>query len=45
MILPQRLVPQTLLGRAFLLISLVIFVSGMVWFALFTLAGREPRAR
>ncbi len=43
--LPQRLVPQTLLGRAFLLISLVIFVSGIVWFALFSLAGREPRAR
>ena len=43
--LPQRLVPQTLLGRAFLLISLLIFISGIVWFALFSLAGREPRAR
>lgn len=41
----QRLVPQTLLGRTFLLISLLIFLSGGTWFALFTLAEREPRAR
>lgn len=41
----RRLVPQTLLGRTFLLISLLIFVSGASWFALFSLAEREPRAR
>lgn len=41
----QRLVPQTLLGRTFLLISLVIFVSGATLLALFGLAEREPRAR
>ena len=37
-------VPQTLLGRTFLLVSLLIFVSGGTWFALFSLAEREPRA-
>ena len=41
---PRRPVPQTLLGRAFLLISLLIFASGGTWFALFSLAEREPRA-
>ena len=41
----QRLVPQTLLGRTFLLISLLIFISGATWSALFGLAEREPRAR
>lgn len=41
----QRLVPQTLLGRTFLLISLLIFVSGATLFALFGLAEQEPRAR
>ena len=44
MTLPPRFVPQTLLGRAFLLISLLIFVSGSTWFTLFGLAEREPRA-
>ena len=38
-------VPHTLLGRAFLLISLLIFASGASWFALFGLAERQPRAR
>ena len=37
-------VPQTLLGRTFLRVSLLIFVSGGTWFALFSLAEREPRA-
>ena len=41
----QRLVPQTLLGRTFLLISLLIFVSGAALLALFGLAEQEPRAR
>ena len=41
----QRLVPQTLLGRTFLLISLLIFGSGTTLLALFGLAEREPRAR
>lgn len=41
----QRLVPQTLLGRTFLLISLLIFVSGTALLALFGLAEQEPRAR
>ncbi|MDR2787944.1 MAG: HAMP domain-containing protein [Candidatus Accumulibacter sp.] len=37
-------IPQTLFGRTFLLVSLLIFVSGGSWFALFSLAEREPRA-
>ncbi|MDR0439479.1 MAG: HAMP domain-containing protein, partial [Candidatus Accumulibacter sp.] len=37
--------PQTLFGRTFLLVSLLIFVSGGTWFALFSVAEREPRAR
>ncbi len=37
-------VPRTLLGRIFLLISLLIFASGSAWFTLFGLAEREPRA-
>ena len=41
----RRLVPQTLLGRTFLLVSLLIFISGLTWFTLFSLAEREPRAR
>ena len=45
MTLLRRLVPQTLLGRTFLLISLLIFISGFTWFTLFGLAEREPRAR
>jgi two-component system osmolarity sensor histidine kinase EnvZ len=36
--------PQTLFGRSFLFISLLIFVSGGCWFTLFSLAEREPRA-
>ena len=40
----RRFFPQTLLGRIFLLISLLIFASGMAWFALSTFAEREPRA-
>ena len=45
MTLRRRLLPQTLLGRTFLLISLLILVSGSTWFTLFGLAEREPRAR
>jgi two-component system osmolarity sensor histidine kinase EnvZ len=42
---PFRLsAPQTLHGRTFLFISLLIFVSGVTWSALFSLAEREPRA-
>jgi two-component system osmolarity sensor histidine kinase EnvZ len=37
-------VPRTLLGRTFLFFSLLIFVSGITWSALFSLAEREPRA-
>lgn len=44
MIRLRRFVPQTLFGRTFLLISLLIFASGGTWFTLFTLAEREPRA-
>lgn len=40
----ERLVPRTLLARTFLLVSLLIFVSGATWLTLFGLAGREPRA-
>ena len=45
MIRPRAPVPHTLLGRAFLLICLLIFASGGTWFALFGLAERQPRAR
>ncbi len=45
MTLLQRLAPKTLFGRTFLLISLLIFISGSSWFTLFSLAEREPRAR
>lgn len=41
----RHLIPQTLLGRTFLLVSLLIFISGSTWFTLFSLAEREPRAR
>ncbi|MDR0673059.1 MAG: HAMP domain-containing protein [Zoogloeaceae bacterium] len=37
--------PQTLFGRTFLFVGLLIFVSGSTWFVLFNLAEREPRAR
>ncbi|MDR2452198.1 MAG: HAMP domain-containing protein [Candidatus Accumulibacter sp.] len=37
-------IPQTLFGRTFLFIALLIFLSGGSWFALFSLAEREPRA-
>jgi two-component system osmolarity sensor histidine kinase EnvZ len=36
--------PRTFFGRTFLFISLLIFLSGGSWFALFSLAEREPRA-
>jgi two-component system osmolarity sensor histidine kinase EnvZ len=36
--------PQTLFGRTFLFVSVLIFASGGAWFALFSLAEREPRA-
>jgi two-component system osmolarity sensor histidine kinase EnvZ len=36
--------PRTLFGRTFLFIGLLIFLSGGSWFALFSLAEREPRA-
>lgn len=42
--LPLRL-PQTLLARTFLLISLLLFGSVAAWLTLFSLAEREPRAR
>lgn len=40
-----RLLPQTLLARTFLLISLLLFGSVAAWLTLFSLAEREPRAR
>ncbi|WP_301103165.1 ATP-binding protein [Propionivibrio sp.] len=41
----RKFVPQTLLVRTFLLVSLLIFVSVATWLTLFGLAEREPRAR
>lgn len=41
----QRFIPQTLLARTFLLISLLISVSVATWATLFTLAEHEPHAR
>lgn len=41
----NRLIPQTLLVRTFLLISLLIFISVSAWLTLFGLAEREPRAQ
>jgi two-component system osmolarity sensor histidine kinase EnvZ len=41
----DKLVPQTLLVRTFLLVSLLIIVSVAAWLTLFGLAEREPRAR
>jgi two-component system osmolarity sensor histidine kinase EnvZ len=38
------LIPQTLFGRSFLFVSLLVFVSGGTCFTLFSLAEREPRA-
>lgn len=41
----QWFIPQTLLVRTFILVSLLIFVSVATWLTLFGLAEREPRAR
>ena len=41
----QRFIPQTLLARTFLLVSLLIFVSVATWITLFTFAEEEPHAR
>jgi two-component system osmolarity sensor histidine kinase EnvZ len=41
----RRLLPRTLLVRTFVLVSLLIFVSVVLWLTLFGLAEREPRAR
>jgi two-component system osmolarity sensor histidine kinase EnvZ len=41
----RRLLPRTLLVRTFLLVSLLIFISVVLWLTLFGLAEREPRAR
>lgn len=40
-----KLVPQSLLARTFLLVSLLILVCAANWLTLFGLAEREPRAR
>ena len=41
----QRLLPRTLLVRAFILVAVLLLVSVSVWVALFRAAEREPRAR
>ncbi len=41
----RSFIPRTLLVRAFLLVSLLIFVSVAIWLTLFGLAEREPRAQ
>ncbi|HET7774736.1 MAG TPA: ATP-binding protein [Azospira sp.] len=41
----QRLLPRTLLVRAFILLAVLLLVSVSVWIALFRVAEREPRAR
>jgi two-component system osmolarity sensor histidine kinase EnvZ len=40
-----RLVPRSLLWRTFLLIAVLILLSVLAWFAIFTTFEREPRAR
>ena len=39
------MIPRTLLVRTFLLVSLLIIITVVAWFTLFTFAEREPRAR
>ena len=41
----RRLLPRTLLGRTFVLLSLLMIGSVSIWLTLFGLAEREPRAR
>ena len=41
----MRLVPRTLLWRAFVLIAALILLSVVAWFQLFRFSEREPRAR
>ena len=41
----MTLVPRTLLWRSFLLIAVVMLLSVLAWFAIFTHFEREPRAR
>ncbi len=41
----HRLLPRTLLVRAFLLLALLLLVSVSIWVGLFRVAEREPRAR
>ncbi|GBG03875.1 two-component sensor histidine kinase [Azospira sp. I13] len=41
----RRLLPRTLLVRAFLLLALLLLVSVSIWVGLFRVAEREPRAR
>jgi two-component system osmolarity sensor histidine kinase EnvZ len=40
-----RLFPRSLLWRTFLLIAVLILLSVLAWFAIFTTYEREPRAR
>lgn len=40
-----RLLPRTLLWRTFLLIAVLMLLSVLAWFALYTAYEREPRAR
>jgi len=41
----RRLLPRTLLVRAFLLLAVLLLVSVSVWVSLFRVAEREPRAK
>jgi two-component system osmolarity sensor histidine kinase EnvZ len=41
----MRLLPRTLLWRTFLLMALLMLLSVVAWFAIYTVFAREPRAR
>ncbi|HJW01690.1 MAG TPA: ATP-binding protein [Azospira sp.] len=43
--LTSRMLPKTLLVRAFLLVAVLLLVSVATWITLFRFAEREPRAR
>jgi len=41
----MRLLPRTLLWRTFLLVALLMLLSVVAWFAIYTVFEREPRAK
>jgi two-component system osmolarity sensor histidine kinase EnvZ len=41
----MRLLPRTLLWRTFLLVAVLMLLSVVAWFAIYTVFAREPRAK